>query len=408
MPVLGSSLSEAKDNLTQLKDFLAYLATVKGDLSSITAPPFILAPKSAIEISSAWASRHDLFLAPASEPDPDKRALLVAQNYLCSLKHLVGEETGDEAKKPLNPFLGELFLGTFDAKDGSSTTLIAEQVSHHPPVTACFMHNKEHGISSTGFVAQQTSFSPASGVTVKQLGYAIVRFEKYNEEHLMTMPTLYVKGVATGSPHAELGGPSYISTSSGHITHINFEARGALGFGTKNRVNVKVFRSPSTKDTTYHITGQWDGKLVTADSNGKKVGEFQVDHVPATSLSVRPVEQQIPWESRRAWAPVFDGIREGNVEKINKAKTKIEESQRERRAEEQRRGAPWKSFFFASDELGESIKHMLGAIPDQQLQNFDPAQTAGVWNFIGVKEAEDVMSRLNSEEFTENGPASGP
>lgn len=397
MPILGSSLSQAKDNLTQLKDFLSYLATVKGDLSSITAPPFVLAPKSAIEIPSSWASKHELFLAPANEPDPAKRALLVAKNYLCSLTHLVGQDVGEEAKKPLNPFLGELFIGEFES-GSSATRLIAEQVSHHPPVTACFMYNEQQGVSSNGFVAQQTSFSPASGVTVEQLGYAVVRFDKYEESHLMTMPTLHVKGVATGMPHPELEGPSYISSSSGFLTQIDFQGRGALGLGTKNRVDARIYQMPNTKDPIYHITGQWDGKLTTKDSSDKKLEEVSVDSVPTTKIIVRPLEQQTPFESRRAWQHVIQGIQEGSVEMINESKSRLEESQRARRADEKSKGIQWNRFFFSDSALEESTRKLLDVIPDPKLKRFDSAQTAGVWNFIGIRQAEALMSRLHTDE----------
>src|SRR6478609_1720211 len=168
-------------NFSQLREFLSYLATIKGDLSSITAPPFVLAPKSAIEIPSAWASRHELFLQPAAEPDAAQRALLLAKNYICSLKQLVGQGSETTGKKPLNPFLGELFLAQFDGSQGT-TKLVTEQVSHHPPVTACFMYNRECGMSSCGFVAQELSFSMVSGVTVYQTGYAVIHDENHYEK----------------------------------------------------------------------------------------------------------------------------------------------------------------------------------------------------------------------------------
>lgn len=47
--------------------------------------------------------------------------------------------------KPLNPFLGELFIGKWEDEAGT-TNLIAEQVSHHPPATACNIWNDKHGV----------------------------------------------------------------------------------------------------------------------------------------------------------------------------------------------------------------------------------------------------------------------
>ncbi|KAG1720672.1 hypothetical protein EDB19DRAFT_1775865, partial [Suillus lakei] len=40
-------------------------------------------------------------------------------------------------KEPFNPVLGELFYGYWppNAARGAKTTLVVEQVSHHPPIT---------------------------------------------------------------------------------------------------------------------------------------------------------------------------------------------------------------------------------------------------------------------------------
>jgi hypothetical protein len=61
-------------------------------------------------------------------------------------QHSNKDENGKKRRmKPLNPFLGELFIGKW--KDEAGTTrLVAEQVSHHPPATACNIWNDEHGV----------------------------------------------------------------------------------------------------------------------------------------------------------------------------------------------------------------------------------------------------------------------
>lgn len=118
------------DHKTALKQFLASIATIKGDLSNITAPPFLLAQKSAVEFPAAWCEQPSLFVAPASEPDPEKRALLVLRWYLAALKaqeqHTGSNEDG--VKKPLNSFLGELFLAEWNDDTTGKTQLVSEQV----------------------------------------------------------------------------------------------------------------------------------------------------------------------------------------------------------------------------------------------------------------------------------------
>jgi hypothetical protein len=95
----------------------------------MTAPPFILSTTSLVEYSSYWAEHPSVFVAPASEQDPAKRAVLVLKWFLSTLKQQYSsrnEKLGSE-KKPLNPFLGELFLGRWE-DDAGTTQLVSEQV----------------------------------------------------------------------------------------------------------------------------------------------------------------------------------------------------------------------------------------------------------------------------------------
>lgn len=82
------------------------------------------------EFSAYWAENPSLFVAPAKEADPEKRALLVLEWFLSTLRgqHSNTDEHGKKKRmKPLNPFLGEIFLG--ERHDSAGTTkLVAEQV----------------------------------------------------------------------------------------------------------------------------------------------------------------------------------------------------------------------------------------------------------------------------------------
>ena len=105
------------------------IASFNGDLSSLTAPPFILSSTSLTEFSSYWCEHPTIFVAPAAEKDPAKRAMLVVKWFLSTLKQQYAsrsEQYGNE-KKPLNPFLGEIFLGKWEDSAGV-TELMSEQV----------------------------------------------------------------------------------------------------------------------------------------------------------------------------------------------------------------------------------------------------------------------------------------
>ena len=75
-----------------------------------------------------------MFVAPAAENDPAKRALLVLKWLLTTLKRQYAsrsENLGSE-KKPLNPFLGEIFLGKWEDDIVGTTQLVSEQVWYAP------------------------------------------------------------------------------------------------------------------------------------------------------------------------------------------------------------------------------------------------------------------------------------
>lgn len=112
------------------------------------------------------------------------------------------ETTTGSEKKPLNPILGELFFGHFDSPESGQLDLAAEQVSHHPPVTAFQLNNKEKKVTLTGHFAQKTSFSGKS-IMVKQVGHAIIKVvtpKGEEESYLITLPKLRIDGLFFGSP----------------------------------------------------------------------------------------------------------------------------------------------------------------------------------------------------------------
>ncbi len=97
----------------------------------MTAPPFILSTKSLVEYSSYWAEHPSIFVAPTGESDPARRALLVLKWFLSTLKQQYSSrsDTLGSEKKPLNPFLGELFIGKWEDEAGT-TQLVSEQVRY--------------------------------------------------------------------------------------------------------------------------------------------------------------------------------------------------------------------------------------------------------------------------------------
>jgi len=372
--------------------FLKQLASFNGDLSTMTAPAFILSTTSLTEFSAYWAEMPRLLVAPAAEKDPQKRALLVLKWFLSTLKQQYAsrnEKLGSE-KKPLNPFLGELFLGKWDDEVGE-TQLVSEQVSHHPPVTAYSITNAQHGVRLQGYNAQKASFR--STINVKQVGHAILHLDAYNEDYLITLPSLHIEGLIRGAPYVELNKSSYIVSSSGYTSRIDYSGAGWVS-GAKNSLTAVTFphgKEKSKSDIIYTAEGSWSDSFVIKDAQKNVLVRYEAKREPKSTLQVAAIADQDPLESRRAWQKVADAIIKGDMNAVSHEKTLIEEHQRALRKQETTESREWDRTFFTKARNATIADKLIREVPHGALEQ---DQTGGVWLFDDQK-AQNAKSPFN-------------
>jgi hypothetical protein len=103
-------------------------------------------------------------------------------------------------KKPYNPVLGEFFRCRYEFQDGSEAAYIAEQVSHHPPISAYHYANPRHGILIDGEARPKSRFLGNSAGTI-MCGYSRLTFTKHhNETYEISNPNVYARGVLCKVP----------------------------------------------------------------------------------------------------------------------------------------------------------------------------------------------------------------
>lgn len=142
----------------------------------------------------------------------------------------------------------------------------------------------------------------------------------------------------------------------------------------------------------YTITGQWSGRLtITECATDTIVEDFDVGHVPLSEIRTLPLAEQSPWESRRAWRGVVEGIYEGDMDRVHVEKRKIEEAQRQMRKAEELIGAEWSAVFFRSAQDSPGFSLLARAIPDPAARELAPDRTTGVWEFVGTAAAESLI-----------------
>jgi hypothetical protein len=356
----------------------------------------MLAPSSVVEVGHCWAQRPSVFAAPALEPNPEKRALLVLRWFLIALRSqlYVGVDhtpsttttpktttttTPTSIRKPLNAFLGELFLASWtDESAKATTTLVAEQVSHHPPITAMHVSDDRHGVRADGYARVEMTFN--GSVNIRQVGHATLHVDKYGEDYLVPLPDVKVRGFLGGCLYPEISGTYHIVGSNGFVTELKFWGEGMIR-GKRNSFEARVYRKDDRhKKAVYEVAGCWnEGWTVKDGRMGEVLEVYQVgapenDAVP---MDIEPVEAQDPWESRRAWDGVLQGLRAGDMRMVVAEKSKIEQAQRQMRASEAARGVKWEPLFFRSRKGEEhDVFHRLSEGLGWQLQH---DKTKGVW-----------------------------
>lgn len=384
--------------------FIKSIASYNGDLSSLTAPPFILSPTSLVEYSQYWSEHVDLLLEPNFEKDDLQRMVLVLKWFVSTLKsqYCSREESLGGEKKPLNPFLGEIFVGKWESEKYGDTILLSEQVSHHPPITAYAVENKKHNTILEGYNGIRASMS-TTALNVRQFGHALLEFKNLNENYLITLPPLHIEGILTFQPFAELEQKSFIQSSNGYYAIIEYSGRGYFS-GKKNTFKARIFKnfqdSKKKENALYTIAGQWSEKSTickgsSTPSSSKDEVFFDASKEKAQHLTVKPLEDQHPLESRKAWLPVAEAIKSGDYDLIHNEKSKLENDQRELRKKEEAANAKWNRRWFDQVEAGSdddvftklanmahlSLKNVVSGVDADSSKN-DSVETKMHWRFI--------------------------
>lgn len=390
--------------------FLKSVASFNGDLASLTAPAFILSSQSLVEFSAYWTENQELWIAPTKEPDPAKRALLVLRWLMNTLHQQYcsrSEKFGNE-KKPLNPFLGELFIGHWEEGDMGRTEMVSEQVSHHPPVTAYCITNEKNKIQLQGYNGQKASFSRT--IHIKQIGHSLLTLyppgSSEPEEYLITLPALHIENLLLGAPFVELGKYTHLTSSSGYTAKIDYSGKGWVS-GKKNSFTAALWKEGegSEKKPLYSLDGQWSDSFTIKEGDGgkraKEVETVNAKTVKLSKLVVPPIDQQDPMESRRAWGKVAKSIEKGDMDATSHYKTRIEEAQRALRRKEQDESRIWKRVFFSqpddengsvksADRLEKSFNQLAKNLTSNQpvtsyWEGVAPEKTNGIWRYDAVK-----------------------
>ncbi|POY71660.1 hypothetical protein BMF94_5355 [Rhodotorula taiwanensis] len=349
------------------------------DLSRITFPVFVLEPRSMLERVTDFHSHPDLLHGASDLDSPEERFISVLRYYLAGW-HIKPKGV----KKPYNPVLGEFFRCRYDYADGTSAYYIAEQVSHHPPISAWYFASPDQGLELCGELRPKSRFLGNSVANYME-GESHVKFltgkGAQDGEYDITMPSMYARGILFGKMVLELGDSSIVrNETTGLQCEVEFKTKGFFS-GSYNLIGGKI---KGRKGDVGELSGHWhDSMELQRKGTRQRETLFDARTARAVQKVVAPESQQAPNESRRLWTKVTAAIKANNDAAATEEKSAIEEAQREAARKREASGEAFQARFFKPTGKGGEWR------PDFQLPAGDSkVQLEAVRQFVYGDDAE--------------------
>ncbi|KAK0568803.1 Oxysterol-binding protein OBPa [Tilletia horrida] len=327
------------------------------DLSKVTLPTFVLEPRSMLERITDFMTHPDLVFGAGKIDEPERRFLEVMRYYLAGW-HIKPKGV----KKPYNPVLGEFFRCSYTYTDGTKGFYIAEQVSHHPPISAYYYVSPENNLLIYGELKPKSKFLGNSAATLMGGENRIVLLDRLEDrEYRISMPNMYARGIMFGKMVMELGDQSKVVNEANDLAaDIEFKTKGYFT-GTYNAIGGKVSHKGKTIGD---ISGKWSETMEFKPSKGGSSEQlFNARTAKFVDKIVIPESEQEEFESRRLWSKVTEGIKERNLEKATEAKTAIEDAQRQAVKRRDEKGEKWVPKYFTAK--GERFYPNIEALPEE-------------------------------------------
>ncbi|XP_036007544.1 oxysterol-binding protein-related protein 5 [Fundulus heteroclitus] len=357
------------------------------DLSKVVLPTFILEPRSFLDKLSDYYYHADLLSQASQEESAYSRIKQVLRWYLSGFY-----KKPKGLKKPYNPILGETFRCCWlHPRTDSCTFYIAEQVSHHPPISAFYVCNRKDGFCISGSILAKSKFYGNSLSAILD-GKARLLFLSRDEEYIITMPYAHCKGILYGTMTLELGGKVTIECEKTKcFAELEFKLKPFLGgAGSVNQISGKILMEDELMAT---IDGHWDGEVFIHE---KCSGQQDTLWNPTPDIrsmrlkrQVVQLDQQGEFESERLWQHVTSAILDRDQMRATQEKFVLEEAQR--REAKERGERSWTPKLFLQDPVTSewTYKHL-------DTQPWDPEVSLVQFEKDGVIQTQEKIQRQHN------------
>ncbi|KAL3221191.1 hypothetical protein MRX96_029531 [Rhipicephalus microplus] len=270
------------------------------DLTKVALPSYVLEPRSLLEVYADFMSYPDMFLRVADGETPEERLVMVTEWLLCSL-YATRKSRG---------------RGVSDV--GTQVTFVAEQVSHHPPVSAFYVECLEKQMCLEASLGIKSNLM-GNYVGLQFMGEVELRLLNLGEVYSIGLPTMYWRSLLS-EPYIELGGRVTVACGDA-VAPITFHTKPFYG-GKLHCVSGEV--KSATGEMVCKVSGEWDTKLELQYTDGRSK-EWNISELKRQPKRCRPIDSQDNFESRRLWQPVTQALRSGNTMLASHHKCQIEE-----------------------------------------------------------------------------------
>ena len=184
---------------------------------------------------------------------------------------------------------------------GPDYKYFAEQVCHHPPITACIAENenyKYHMDTNT-----QMGISWSGTLKAIPIGFQHVHLKAFDEHYLIGRPTTTVNNLLFGNMYIEhVGTMSVKNCKTNMVCPVEFKAAG-WGNAGRHEVNGAVFAEEGSTNQMGSFTGTWSDKI-NCKIDGQESKLWQCNPLPekhdwqyfftqfAMNLNYMPAEMQ--------------------------------------------------------------------------------------------------------------------
>jgi len=301
-------------------------------MTRLPLPAIFLRPFSILEV---LAVRHllyfDLIYEANNIENPAERMLKVIAFYLSNLK----QEINSFYKKPYNPILGETHFCTVESEKYGQTVFIAEQVSHHPPISAVHIYNEKQKISMTSSYSFKVNFYTNS-VTVTTNGQVEIHLGKFGEiyQSAQCLPQLLINRVIWGKRILHWANEVELVCTNTNIT-AKFSFTSQSNKEETNSFNGKIIHE-SSPEPIFTFEGDCGFTAIYRTNDKKEHVLIDIPSMLKNKIIYPPFDQIDPSSSIKIWAETNKAICADDMSKADIAK---KNSRRWTKKENQRRSS---------------------------------------------------------------------